>query len=86
MKLTRREVLSHSPKAVACAVAIDLRDFARPEEPKYVEVKTVYGRIRGLQGSDLVTFKGIPYAGLVSGANRFKAAPPLKPGLACAMP
>jgi len=25
------------------------------------------------------TFKGIPYAGSVSGANRFKAAPPLQP-------
>jgi len=26
-----------------------------------------------------MTFKGIPYAGSVSGANRFKTAPPLKP-------
>jgi para-nitrobenzyl esterase len=48
-------------------------------EPQYVEVKTAYGRLRGLQGAGLATFKGISYAGPVSGANRFKAAPPLKP-------
>ena len=28
---------------------------------------------------DLQTFKGIPYGGPVSGAHRFKAAPPLQP-------
>ena len=32
-----------------------------------------YGRM------DLQTFKGIPYGGPVSGAHRFKAAPPLQP-------
>ena len=42
-------------------------------------MKTAYGRLRGLQNAGLATFKGIPYAGSVSGANRFKAAPPLKP-------
>ncbi len=46
---------------------------------EYVEVKTRYGRIRGKRNGNLVTFKGIPYAGRVSGANRFKAAPPLEP-------
>jgi carboxylesterase type B len=30
-----------------------------------------------MRQGDLVTFKGIPYAGPVSGANRFKAPPPL---------
>jgi para-nitrobenzyl esterase len=49
------------------------------DEPKYVEAKTSGGRIRGAQSDGLTTFKGIPYAGLVSGPNRFKAAPPLKP-------
>jgi len=44
-----------------------------------VEVKTAYGRLRGRRRADLVTFKGIPYAGPVSGGNRFKAPPPLAP-------
>jgi para-nitrobenzyl esterase len=58
---------------LACAAA------QSKNEPQYVEVKTAYGRLRGQQGEGLVTFKGIPYAGSVSGANRFKAAPSLKP-------
>jgi para-nitrobenzyl esterase len=39
----------------------------------------MYGRVRGAQGNGVVTFKGIPYGGSVSGPNRFKAAPPLQP-------
>ena len=35
--------------------------------------------LRGARTGNLTTFKGIPYGGSVSGANRFKAAPPLKP-------
>ena len=46
---------------------------------EYVEVSTSYGRVRGRRSEGLATFKGMPYAGAVSGANRFKAAPPLKP-------
>jgi para-nitrobenzyl esterase len=53
--------------------------FAQKSTTEYVEVKTGYGRIRGLRQGDLVTFKGIPYAGSVSEANRFRAAPPLQP-------
>lgn len=50
-----------------------------PSTPTYVEVETSYGRLRGAQGVGLVRFKGIPYGGSVSGPNRFKAAPPLRP-------
>jgi para-nitrobenzyl esterase len=52
---------------------------AVPLDPPYVEVETSYGRVRGAQGNGLVRFRGIPYAGSVSGPNRFKAAPPLQP-------
>ncbi|HLK68389.1 MAG TPA: carboxylesterase family protein [Bryobacteraceae bacterium] len=74
MKLSRRDILSACPTALACASAI----AQTKEEPQYVDVKTAYGRLRGLQSAGLATFKGIPYAGSVSGANRFKAAPALK--------
>jgi para-nitrobenzyl esterase len=46
---------------------------------EYVDVETRYGRIRGQRRGNLVSFKGVPYAGKVSGAARFKAAPPLQP-------
>jgi para-nitrobenzyl esterase len=52
-------------------------------EPKglteFIEVKTANGLLRGQRQGDLVTFKGIPYAGSIAGLNRFKAAPPLQP-------
>ncbi len=72
MMLNRREVLSHSSMAMAGATALGRRGFAQSDEPKYVEVKTAYPRVRGLQGNALVTFKGISYAKSVAGANRFR--------------
>ncbi len=80
MKLTRREILSHSSIVVACAAeAGSCLSAQSNQEPRYVETKTVYGRVRGLQDEGLATFRGVPYAGSVSGVNRFKAAPAMKP-------
>jgi para-nitrobenzyl esterase len=45
----------------------------------FVEVETASGRIRGGHSRGALAFKGIPYAGPVSGKNRFKAAPKVKP-------
>jgi para-nitrobenzyl esterase len=44
----------------------------------FVVVETSNGRVRGVSASGVCSFKGIPYAGSVSGANRFKPAPPAK--------
>lgn len=52
--------------------------FAHSEKQEYAELETTHGRIRGLKTIGLSKFKGIPYGGSVSGANRFKAAPPLQ--------
>ncbi|RPJ57334.1 MAG: carboxylesterase/lipase family protein, partial [Acidobacteria bacterium] len=79
VKLSRRDLLTGIPLAVAGAGALPWRAFARASEPQYVELKTKYGRLRGAKTGDLTTFKGIPYGGSVSGANRFKAAPALQP-------
>lgn len=83
--LTRRNFLAASSAALVGAYIIgDAWGQAPPLSPPvplsgpYVEVETSYGKIRGAQGDGLVRFRGIPYAGSVSGANRFKAAPPLK--------
>lgn len=68
--LTRRGILAGIP--AACALA-------QPAEGGFAEARTTCGVVRGAKSPGLVFFKGIPYAGSVSGANRFKAAPPLKP-------
>jgi para-nitrobenzyl esterase len=41
----------------------------------FIEVETDCGRIRGGHSRGALAFKGIPYAGSVSGQNRFKAPP-----------
>lgn len=82
MRLSRRELIAHGPMALACVAALPYgRALAQSSgEPEYVEAKTAYGRVRGAKAGDgLVTFKGIPYGGSISGANRFKAAPALQP-------
>ncbi len=45
----------------------------------FIEVETDNGRIRGGHSRGAFAFKGIPYAGSVSGKNRFKAAPRVMP-------
>ncbi|MGZ3298794.1 MAG: carboxylesterase/lipase family protein, partial [Asticcacaulis sp.] len=49
-----------------------------PQAP-YVIAETTAGKVRGGTARGALSFKGIPYAGSVSGANRFKAPPPVAP-------
>lgn len=81
--MSRRKFLAQSSLTMAAvAGAASLSSsfaIAQTAATEYVEVKTAYGRLRGQRQRDLVTFKGIPYAGSVTGANRFKAAPLLQP-------
>ena len=82
--LDRRKFLTGSSVMMAAVAGSSLVGtskftWARPAAGDTVEVKTAYGRLRGTRKGDLVTFKGIPYAGSVSGENRFKAPPPLTP-------
>lgn len=77
--MSRRNFLARGSMAFACAsVFMQKRVFADSGNSEYVEVDTAYGRVRGLKTEGLSTFKGIPYGGSVSGANRFKAAPVLQ--------
>lgn len=41
--------------------------------------KTAAGKLRGSEENGIVIFKGVPYAGPSSGANRFKPPAPLEP-------
>ena len=45
----------------------------------FVEVEIAGGKIRGGHSRGALAFKGIPYAGSVSGKNRFHAPPPVTP-------
>jgi para-nitrobenzyl esterase len=42
-------------------------------------IETADGRLRGVRLGGVNAFKGVPYGGSVSGANRFKPAPPVQP-------
>ena len=81
--LSRRKFLAHSSIGLAAAASISYVGgtlaWAWPASEETVEVKTAYGRLRGKRAGEVTTFKGVPYAGLVSGGNRFKAPPPLQP-------
>ncbi len=75
--LTRRELLARGSVALAGFAAFR-GALAQTNETGFVEARTTRGRVRGARGDGLTTFRGIPYAGSVSGANRFKEAPPLQ--------
>jgi para-nitrobenzyl esterase len=50
---------------------------SKPEE--FVNVEISYGKIRGVRNDGVNIFKGIPYAGKVSGDRRFRQPAPLQP-------
>src|SRR5438034_9341180 len=82
--LDRRKFLSKGSMALAAIASSSLGSASGlagglPATAETVEVKTAYGRLRGTRKGALSTFKGVPYAGSVSGENRFKAPRPLVP-------
>lgn len=78
--ISRRDFLLQGSMALTCDAALSRYAGAiEAAGQEHVEVETTYGRIRGLRMNGLQTFRGIPYGGPVSGAHRFKAAPPLQP-------
>ncbi len=77
---TRRGVLGASLAVsalpmIARAQAVPLSTL--PAAP-FVVAETTAGKVRGGTTRGALSFKGIPYGGSVSGANRFKAAPPVE--------
>jgi para-nitrobenzyl esterase len=76
---TRRDLLVRGPMALAFTALTRGRAFGQDAGPTdRVEVETANGRLRGSRNNGLVTFRGIPYAGPVAAAGRFRAAPPLQ--------
>lgn len=84
---TRRKLLATTAAVAAPLVwrpRLLLAEAAAPTtytatQPPYIEVETALGRVRGGHSRGALAFKGIPYAGSVTGAARFKEAPPAQP-------
>lgn len=82
LSFNRRSMMKLGTAAVAVPwLPADAK--ARPWPTKtvgpFVEVEIASGRIRGGHSRGALAFKDIPYAGSVTGRNRFKAPPPVTP-------
>jgi hypothetical protein len=74
--LTRRELLCPRPGYCGRLRRTQWASGCTGSETGFDEVKTTH--VHGSRSVGLTTFKGIPYAGFVTAANRFKAAPRLQ--------
>lgn len=82
--LDRRRLLQASAAVIAAPWLWLPARAAEPAWPTqtvspFIEVEIDSGRIRGGHSRGALAFKGIPYAGPVSGKNRFKEAPKVTP-------
>ncbi len=82
--LDRRRLLKASAAVIAVPYLWLPARAAEPAWPTqtvgpFIEVEIDSGRIRGGHSRGALAFKGIPYAGPVSGKNRFKEAPKVTP-------
>lgn len=86
--LSRRNLLGSGMRLVAGGAALWLNSRAEGEAGlsrstlttgPFVVVETADGKLRGGHSRGALAFKGIPYGGSVSGANRFRPAPPVTP-------
>ncbi len=50
-----------------------------PKADEYVTIEISHGKIRGIRTGGVNIFKGIPYAGRISGDRRFRRPAPLEP-------
>jgi para-nitrobenzyl esterase len=82
---TRRNVLVSAAALTAPVVwrprSLFAQEAAKPSTytlttAPYLEVETAQGHVRGGHSRGALAFKGIPYAGTVTGTARFKEAPP----------
>lgn len=76
--INRRKFLSNISLATAAVAVPNFvhASFFRPEE--YVVAETTYGKIKGVRTEGVNLFRGIPYAGRISGDRRFRRPAPLE--------
>lgn len=81
---TRRDFIKKAGMSSAAfllpGAMFPLTSWAFPnDKPEWVETEINKGKIRGMRVGGVNTFKGIPYAGKVSGERRFRRPGPLDP-------
>ncbi|CAN5696772.1 carboxylesterase/lipase family protein [soil metagenome] len=75
--INRRKFLNNiSLATAACAVPNFVYASFRPDE--YMVAETAYGKIKGIRDEGVNIFKGVPYAGRISGDRRFRRPAPLE--------
>jgi para-nitrobenzyl esterase len=76
--LSRREFITRVPLAAAGAMALGHAGYCFSQTADVI-VEIAHGKLRGLRENGVNIFKGIPYAGRISGGRRFLAPAPLAP-------
>ena len=78
--ISRRQFIHRSTLAGAPFILLPTYGSRWPlRSTEHVVVDTPYGRLRGYREDGVSIFKGVPYAGDVSGRNRFRKAGPVEP-------
>jgi para-nitrobenzyl esterase len=77
--IDRRRFLGHLSLVTAAISAPRYGLSATRQTSDFVEVDTIYGRIKGLRNEGVSVFKGIPYGGRVAGNRRFQRPAPVDP-------
>src|SRR6478609_4203593 len=78
MKTNRRAFLNRMSMATAALSLPGAMYASFKKFDDFVEVEITHGRIKGIRTEGVNIFKGIPYAGKVSGDRRFRRPGPLK--------
>lgn len=77
---SRRQFIGKTALATAPVIFIPGISHAwKSPEQNYKTIDTPYGKLRGYREEGVNIFKGVPYAGNVSGEKRFQKAGPVEP-------
>jgi para-nitrobenzyl esterase len=84
--INRRQFVNRMSLSAAAAIAFSKFGYSTPgyfayqnSAIDYVDIEITQGKIRGIRTEGVNIFKGIPYAGRVSGDRRFRRPAPLEP-------
>lgn len=80
--ITRRQFVNQISLSTAAVAAISNLGYAARELKsieEFVDIEISHGKIRGVRTDGVNIFKGVPYAGRISGDRRFRRPAPLEP-------
>jgi para-nitrobenzyl esterase len=83
--INRRQFVTRMSMSAAAAITFTKIGYAAPvyfanqRVDEFVDIEITHGKIRGIRTEGVNIFKGIPYAGRISGDRRFRRPAPLEP-------